>query len=173
MPPQPACIAIFAHIVGQSKTLPQINSVSPKFIVESSKQRVEYTRQLYTVKSCLGTWTLFFFFLYFLQLYCPTGNSPTEKPGCLHRGKPAATGSRHTNYGACWVFQCFHNPPNSDMNYEIFNVHTDVNACDCTRGMYGHRKRVCTESWLWDKNPLPHRGIEPASATFRSDALTN
>ena len=38
-------------------------------------------------------------------------------------------------------------------------------------GVYGHRKRVCTESWLWEKNPLPHRGIEPASAACRSDAL--
>ena len=28
----------------------------------------------------------------------------------------------------------------------IFNVHTDVNACDCTRGLYGHRIRICTES---------------------------
>ena len=26
------------------------------------------------------------------------------------------------------------NPPNSDMDYGIFNVHTDVNACDCTWG---------------------------------------
>ena len=32
------------------------------------------------------------------------------------------------------MFECFHNPPNSDMNYKIFNVRTDVNACDCTRG---------------------------------------
>ena len=37
--------------------------------------------------------------------------------------------------------------------------------------MYGHRKRVCTESWLWEKNPFPHRGIELASAACRSDAL--
>ena len=37
--------------------------------------------------------------------------------------------------------------------------------------VYGHRKTVCTESWLWEKNPLPHRGIEPASAACRSDAL--
>ena len=35
----------------------------------------------------------------------------------------------------------------------------------------GHRKRVCTESWLLEKNPLPHKGIEPASAACRSDAL--
>ena len=38
-------------------------------------------------------------------------------------------------------------------------------------GVYGHRKKVCTESWLWEKNPLPHRGFEPVSAACRSDAL--
>ena len=54
--------------------------------------------------------------------------------GCFLRGKPAATESRYPTYGACRVFQCFHNPPNSDMYYGIFNVRTDVNACDCTLG---------------------------------------
>ena len=54
--------------------------------------------------------------------------------GRFPRGKPAATGSRYQTDGACWVFQCFCNPPNSDMDRGIFNVHTDVNACDCTRG---------------------------------------
>ena len=51
-------------------------------------------------------------------------------------------------------------------------MRTNLNAFDCTRG--------CTdtveESALtvdWEKNPLPHRGIEPASAACRSDALTN
>ena len=38
-------------------------------------------------------------------------------------------------------------------------------------GVYRHRERVCTESGLWEKNPLLHRGIEPASAACRSDAL--
>ena len=56
--------------------------------------------------------------------------------------------------------------------FGIFNVRTDADACDCTRGLYGHRKRrVRTESWLWEKekerkkekkNPLPHLGLEPA-----------
>ena len=58
------------------------------------------------------------------------------------------------------------------MDYRIFNVCTDVNACGCTRGVYGHCERVCTESWLWEKNPLPHQGIEPASAAWLSDVLT-
>ena len=72
----------------------------------------------------------------------------------------------------CWVFYCFQNPPNSAMNYGIFNVQTAVKASDCTRGCTGHRKRVCAESRLWEKNPLPHRGIEPESAACRSDALS-
>ena len=41
------------------------------------------------------------------------------------------------------------------------------------RGCTDTRKRVCTESWLWKKNPLPHHGIKPTSAGWRSDALTN
>ena len=55
----------------------------------------------------------------------------------------------------------------------IFHVRTDVNARDCTRGLCGHRKRVCTESWLWEKNSSSHRGIEPDSAACRSGALTS
>ena len=35
--------------------------------------------------------------------------------------------------------------------FEIFNVHTDVDACDCTRGLYGHRTRVSAGSWLWER----------------------
>ena len=31
-------------------------------------------------------------------------------------------------------FSVFYNPPNSDMECRIFNVHTDVNVCDCIRG---------------------------------------
>ena len=53
----------------------------------------------------------------------------------------------------------------------ILNVHIDVNVCDCTWVLFGHRRRVCTESWLWGKNPLPHQGIEPASAVCWSDGL--
>ena len=37
---------------------------------------------------------------------------------------------------------------------------TDVDARECTRGLYGHRKWVCTENLLWKKNPLLHRGLE-------------
>ena len=42
------------------------------------------------------------------------------------------------------------------MDYRIFNVRTYVNARDCTRGCVDTRKRVCTESWLWEKK-IPRR----------------
>ena len=42
--------------------------------------------------------------------------------------------SCYSTYGACWMFECFHNPLNSDMDYGIFNVRTDVNVCNCTQG---------------------------------------
>ena len=58
--------------------------------------------------------------------------------GCLPQEKPAATESRYPTHGACcflfYFFKCFHNPPNSDRDYGIFNVRTDVNVCDCARG---------------------------------------
>ena len=73
-----------------------------------------------------------YFTFYFLRLYCPNGISPMGNSGCLPLGKPAATESRYPSYGACWVFVVF--PPNSDMDYGVFNLRTDVNACDCTRG---------------------------------------
>ena len=37
-------------------------------------------------------------------------------------------------YGACLLCLCRHKPPNSNMDYRIFNARTDVNACDCTWG---------------------------------------
>ena len=59
------------------------------------------------------------------------------------------------------------------MDYRIINMRTDANACDCTRGCTETCKRVCTESWLWEKDPLLHWGIEPASTAWRYDAVTN
>jgi len=47
--------------------------------------------------------------------------------------------------------------------FGIFNINTHVNARGCTRGLYGHRKRVCTGSWLWEKQPVSHRRLEPVS----------
>ena len=53
----------------------------------------------------------------------------------------------------------------------LFNMCQDVDAWDCTRGLYEHCKGDCSESW--QKNPFPHQGFEPASVlclTFRPAA---
>ena len=44
------------------------------------------------------------------------------------------------------------------MDYRIFNVRTGINACVCTRGVYGHRKKVCTESWTLKEKSLAAPG---------------
>ena len=62
----------------------------------------------------------------------------------------------------CWYnFVCL----NCSMAVGVwdFNMRTDIDACDCTRGLYGPCKRVYAESWLWEKNPLPHQGLKSAS----------
>ena len=84
---------------------------------------------------------------------------------CFPPGKPTATESHYPTYGSCRVFTSFHNPPNSDMDYRIFHVRTDVNTCDCTRGCTDTRKRVCTESWLGEKYSL----AAPGNRTCVSD----
>ena len=58
--------------------------------------------------------------------------------------------------------------------FGIFNVLTDVDACNYTHGLYSYRKRVCAENWLWEKNPLPHLGHKPVSVlhlAFQWDTL--
>lgn len=58
--------------------------------------------------------------------------------------------------------------------FEIFYVHPDGDACYCTRGLHGHRKGVCTENWLREKNPLLLPGLEPESVlclAFQLDIL--
>ena len=93
------------------------------------------------------------------------------KFGSLSPGKASCDRVPHfPTYGACWMFYCFHNPPNSDMDYGIFNVRTDVNACNCTRCVRTHVRESAVKDDR-EKNPLPHRGIEPALVACRSDAL--
>ena len=76
-----------------------------------------------------------FFFFFFVQLDSADGISPVGNSG-VFSGESQLRQSRATQ-PACWVFQCFRNLPNSDMDYRIFNVRnvrTAVNVFDCTRG---------------------------------------
>ena len=42
-----------------------------------------------------------------------------------------------------------------------FNMNTDVDACNCTWGLYGHYKIVCNRSQICEKYPLPHQRKNP------------
>ena len=57
--------------------------------------------------------------------------------------------------------------------FGIFNLRKDADACDCTRGLYGQRKRVCAGKLTLGEKSLAAPGLEPASVlrlTFQSDA---
>ena len=47
--------------------------------------------------------------------------------------------------------------------FGIFNVRTGVDARDCIEG-YTNTTRVSALNIDWNKNPLLHKGTEPASA---------
>ena len=72
----------------------------------------------------------------------------------------------YPTYGACWVLWCFHNPLNSDFDYGIFNVLTDINPWNCIQECTDTRKRVCTESWLGEKSL-----VTPGNRTCVSSVL--
>ena len=68
---------------------------------------------------------------YILQLYCPNVFSPPE----IRVAFLCESQLRHGRATQPTVHAGrFHNLPNSDMDYRIFNVPTDVNVYDCTRG---------------------------------------
>ena len=86
----------------------------------------------------LITFNMFtFFFFFFLLLLFTTILSQWDfsfgKFGLLFPGESQVRQSRATQPTV--HAGCFHNPPNSDVNYRIFNVRTDVNACDWTGGV--------------------------------------
>ena len=70
-------------------------------------------------------------------------------------------------FRACWVFSCFRNAPNSDMDYRIFKVHTWSFLCVCIHTGVGHTDSESAQHfWLgkthnfflcswWDLNLRP------------------
>ena len=58
-----------------------------------------------------------------------------ENSGCFPTGKASCDRVTLVNLRCMLsVFQYFHNPPNSDMDYMMFIVRKDASVCDCTRG---------------------------------------
>ena len=80
-------------------------------------------------------------------LYCPIWISSMGNLGCFSRGKARWDRVTPPNLRCMLSVLVFHNPSHSDMDYRISNVHTDVNACDCTRGCTGTRISL---HWKWN-----------------------
>ena len=99
---------------------------------------------------------IFFFLALHLHL---AGNSPCLTQVRLQQQQE----QRYKLLTVCVVFLCVQTKVWLS-TFGIFNMLRGVYACDCKRGQYRHHERVCTESWLWEKNPLPHWGVKPASA---------
>ena len=84
--------------------------------------------------------SIFYSFL-FLQLYCPFGFLKWEIRVAFF-GESQLRQSRATQPRYMLGVLV---PWNSDMEYEIYNVRTKSNACDCTRGCTATSRRVCAE----------------------------
>ena len=101
----------------------------------------------------------------------------TWHSGCFPRGKRAAMLRRYPVFFLCAVFSCFRNPPNSNIDYRIFNVrtflcvriihtrvgHTDNESAQHFDSENSHNFCLCSgrDSNLWSWNPLD----------FKADAL--
>ena len=98
----------------------------------------------------------------FLQLYCPIWESSCDS----HTTQPPV-------HAGCFSVSIIHQTLTWTTG-SLACIQIVMHACNCTqaRGVWTH-VWVCTESWLWEKNALPHRGIKPTSAGWRSDALTH
>ena len=75
----------------------------------------------------------FLFFFTFYSCIVPMGFLPWEILVAFP-GKASCDWVTLPNPQCMLGVLLFPNPLNSDMDYGIFNVHTDVNACDCTWG---------------------------------------
>ena len=118
----------------------------------------------------LKMWHIWFWGVFFVVLNCPF----QRKFGSPYQGK--AQQLQEQCYPLLLVFAVFLCVQTMVWLpvFAIFNMSTVVDACECTRGLYGHCRRVCSECWLWEKTPLPHWGLKPVSVlhlAFQSDAL--
>ena len=120
---------------------------------------------------------IFFFFLYLFTFYnciVPIGFLSCEIQVAFP-GKSQLRQSRATQpkvHVGCFIVSIIH--PTLTWTAGSYNVCTDVNACDCTQGCTDTVRESALKVDSGEGGgifPSPHRGIEPASAACRSDAL--
>ena len=81
-----------------------------------------------------------FIFNFCIHFIFPFGKC---RPSYLGKATAAARAAVTMSYNVCWVFSFFCNPPNSDMDYRIFNVRTFFREpCTGERGLAGLHDNV-------------------------------
>ena len=120
---------------------------------------------------CSVVWKVWAFFWCILQLYCPTGISPMGNSGCFpgERQLRQSHATQLTVHTGCFNVSIIHRTltwTTGSLTCAQMLMHVVAHV-----GVYGHHKRLSTESWLLEENPLPHREIELASAAYRSDTV--
>ena len=55
--------------------------------------------------------------------------------------------------------------------FGMFNVRSYADACSCTRGLYGHRKSICTEADFERNIPCHTSDSKHTHVAFQSDSL--
>ena len=120
-------------------------------------------------RPCTHLWSHRFFYkvfvLYFiisLRKFWPPylGNSTAAVRAAL----PSPT-------SACWVFSCFRNPLNSDMDYRIFNMRTWSFVCVRIHAGVGHTDSESAQHFFTLKNSWRGRGLNPGSLDLELNAL--
>ena len=61
---------------------------------------------------------------------------------------------------ACWVFSCFRNPPDSEIDYRIFNVRTWLFVCVRVHTGVGHTDCESAHRFWFGKTPT-QAGFDP------------
>ena len=88
---------------------------------------VNWWKSLFPIIQKLMWYVLLICLIYlFIHFTVPFGKF---RPPYLGKATAAARATLPNPAGACWVFSCFRNPPNSDMDYRIFYMRTRSFLC--------------------------------------------
>ena len=122
------------------------------------------TGTYWSPEATLCGWRGFLFFSFFPAFLHRRGSvhdrfPPLGQPHSIFRGT-----------SACWLFSCFHNPPNSDMDYKISNMRTWSFVCVCIHTGVGHTNSESAQPFLTRKNSW--RDSNPRPLDIQSNALT-
>ena len=86
------------------------------------------------IKEDYEDWVFLLFTFIFLTTVLSQWDFSHGKFGFPFPGKAGCDRVALPNLGRMLGVLVFPNPPNPDIDYGIFNLRTDVNACDCARG---------------------------------------